>query len=60
VTTNDVSPYLLRPVRKLEEAIAESEQQRLEAALAPPAPSTLSDASAPPSSGVVAVTKEET
>jgi hypothetical protein len=28
--TNDVSPYLQRPVRKLEEAIAESEQQRLE------------------------------
>lgn len=33
VTTNDISPYLLRPVRKLEEAIAESEQQRLEQAL---------------------------
>jgi len=32
VTTNDVSPYLQRPVRKLEEAIAESEQQRLEQA----------------------------
>jgi hypothetical protein len=30
VTTNDVSPYLLRPVRKLAEAIAEAEQQRLE------------------------------
>jgi hypothetical protein len=28
--TNDVSPYLQRPVRKLEEVIAEAEQQRLE------------------------------
>ncbi len=28
--TNDISPYLQRPVRTLEEAIAESEQQRLE------------------------------
>jgi hypothetical protein len=28
--TNDVSPYLQRPVRRLEEAIAEAEQQRLE------------------------------
>jgi len=30
--TNDVSPYLQRPVRKLEEVIAEAEQQRLEQA----------------------------
>jgi hypothetical protein len=30
VTTSDVSPYLLRPVRKLEDAIAETEQQRSE------------------------------
>ena len=35
--TNDVSPYLQRPVRRLEEVIAESEQQRLEQA---PVPST--------------------
>jgi len=35
--TNDVSPYLQRPVRRLEEVIAEAEQQRLEQA---PAPST--------------------
>jgi len=28
-TTNDISPYLQRPVRKLEEALAEVEQQRL-------------------------------
>jgi hypothetical protein len=30
--TNDVSPYLQRPVRTLEEAILEAEQQRLEQA----------------------------
>jgi hypothetical protein len=31
VTTNDVSPYLQRPVRTLEEVMAEAaEQQRLE------------------------------
>jgi len=35
VTANDVSPYLRRPIRSLEEAIAEAEQQRLET---PPAP----------------------
>jgi hypothetical protein len=35
--TNDVSPYLQRPVRRLEEVIAEAEQQRLEQA---PVPST--------------------
>ena len=29
MTTNDVSPYLQRPVRTLEEVIAEVEQQRL-------------------------------
>jgi len=29
VATNDVSPYLQRPVRTLEEVIAEVEQQRL-------------------------------
>jgi len=40
VTTSDVSPYLLRPVRKLEDAIAETEQQRVEA-LAPAADSAL-------------------
>lgn len=28
-TTNDISPYLQRPVRKLEDALAEVEQQRL-------------------------------
>jgi hypothetical protein len=28
--TNDVSPYLQRPVRRLEEVIAEAEQQRQE------------------------------
>jgi hypothetical protein len=32
VTTNDVSPYLQRPVRTLAEVIAEVEQQRLETA----------------------------
>jgi len=36
VTTNDVSPYLQRPVRTLEEVIAEAEQQRLE--ISPTAP----------------------
>jgi hypothetical protein len=36
VTTNDVSPYLQRPVRTLEEAMAEAEQQRLEIAAATP------------------------
>ena len=30
--TNDVSPYLQRPVRTLEEVILEAEQQRLEQA----------------------------
>jgi hypothetical protein len=30
VTTNDISPYLLRPVRSLKEAKAQAEQQRLE------------------------------
>jgi len=30
VTTNDVSPYLQRPVRRLAEVMAEVEQQRLE------------------------------
>jgi len=30
VTTNDISPYLQRPVRTLEEVMAEVEQQRLE------------------------------
>ena len=35
--TNDISPYLQRPVRTLEEVIAEAEQQRLEQA---PVPST--------------------
>jgi len=29
VATNDVSPYLQRPVRTLEEVMAEVEQQRL-------------------------------
>ena len=28
-TTNDISPYLQRPVRTLEDAIAEVEQQRI-------------------------------
>src|SRR5512134_1080349 len=32
VVTNDVSPYLQRPVRTLEEVILEAEQQRLEQA----------------------------
>jgi hypothetical protein len=36
VTTNDVSPYLQRPVRTLEEVIAEAEQHRLEIAAAIP------------------------
>lgn len=47
--TNDVSPYLQRPVRKLEEAIAESEQQRLEQAAttsAEPKPETSSSTTA--------------
>jgi hypothetical protein len=35
--TNDISPYLQRPVRRLEEVIAEAEQQRLEQT---PVPST--------------------
>lgn len=30
MTTSDISPYLLRPVRSLEEAKAQAEQQRLE------------------------------
>jgi hypothetical protein len=29
VATNDISPYLQRPVRSLEDAMAEVEQQRL-------------------------------
>jgi hypothetical protein len=31
--SNDISPYLQRPVRTLEEAMAEAQQQRLEQAL---------------------------
>ena len=38
--TNDVSPYLQRPVRRLEEVIAEVEQQRLET---PPEPIATAD-----------------
>ena len=40
--TNDVSPYLQRPVRRLEEVIAEAEQQRLEQS--PASTGTASDA----------------
>jgi hypothetical protein len=56
VTTNDVSPYLQRPVRTLEEVMAEAEQQRLEqaASVTPPAaaavPSKSGEAPIPSSS----------
>jgi hypothetical protein len=49
VATNDVSPYLQRPVRTLEEVMAEVEQQRLGTPAAAIAvvipPSTAGDAS---------------
>ena len=48
MTTSDVSPYLLRPVRKLEDAIAEAEQQRLEAAAAAADPALQKSAQATP------------
>jgi hypothetical protein len=53
-TTTDISPYLQRPVRKLEDAMVEVEQQRLstpapEVALMIPSPKS---GDAPPDDGV--------
>jgi hypothetical protein len=55
VATNDVSPYLQRPVRTLEEVIAEVEQQRLgtsAAIIVVIPPSTAGDASSADGSAV--------
>ena len=35
VSTSNISPYLLRPVRKLNDAIADAKQERLEAIRGP-------------------------
>ena len=54
-TTNDISPYLQRPVRTLEDAMAEVEQQRVGTPALVIPPSKSGDIA---SSDVVATNKE--